>query len=74
MRTEIGCSAWQLECGDEFSYDEGRTWVRVETIIEDEHIGVEDVIINVRNDNNESTTIHLESCRHVLLNRYWKTA
>lgn len=64
----LGCKAYELEPGDEFSIDEGRSWLTVETIVEDgdEHY------INARDDDNKHVPVRLDSYQHVLLNRHWK--
>lgn len=58
-----GKKAWELEPGDAFSTDEGRTWVRARTVVELPDPGVD--IIRVNTTSNQ--TLDLDTWQHVLI-------
>ena len=67
----LGCKAYELEPGMEFSFDEGRTWVTAETVWEDPSLDVDRIVVNYH-DTNGAGTIELKSRDHVLLERNWR--
>ncbi len=83
MRTLRGCTADELEPGDEFSIDEGRTWMTVETIC-DEAVPpkspnyTDHVLINARDDQWRrvggllADSLRLADNTHCLLDRHNK--
>ena len=68
----LGCRAYELEPGDEFSFDEGLSWVVAETVWEDPAVEADRLVVNYRDDSNAAGTVELSSRRHVLLERAWK--
>jgi hypothetical protein len=72
MSGKLGCFAYELEAGVEFSNDEGRSWLTVQTIVEDVVQSSDDILINARNDYGSIETLRIDSMARVLLNRNWK--
>lgn len=66
MNDRLGCLAYDLVPGDEFSFDEGFSWVVVETIAD----GPEDQVdINYRYDSGKTGLLRCENYQHFLLNK-----
>lgn len=68
----LGCKAYELVAGDEFSFDEGSSWVTCVTIVDDPADDSQDVIINYRKDDGSVDTLKTNFYTHVLLERGWK--
>lgn len=74
---KLGCKAWELEIGTEFSCDEGRTWLVVRTT--SVYVSEDSRILRMMCSPLEKTglsaweEVQLEDTQHVLLERNWKS-
>lgn len=66
----LGCCIFELDPGDEFSFDGGITWVIVKTIVDAKDNN--DVIIKYQKDDGEIDTLRCDYMSHVLLNKNYK--
>lgn len=74
----LGCKAYELEVGMEFSCDEGRSWLVVRT--DPRYVSPADECLTLRFMASPSETprpsvweeVRLEDDDHVLLERHWK--
>lgn len=69
---KLGCKAYELDPGTEFSFDGGVSWVVCVTIVDDPADDSQDVIINYRKDDGLVDTLKTDSYTNVLLERGWK--
>jgi hypothetical protein len=75
MRSELGTIAGDLQANEEFSFDEGRTWVHLRSLryVHDDE-NMLDLWVQPSDDLRLASSFHIEMDEYtrVLLNRNWK--